>query len=386
MSGQKEQPTRLPEGAGLLLSREEQERKKLEAQIALTKRRIYRFSDSLADHVLVEELENRFLLGEPISPFTKGAIRLFLEARAKGKPYTIPTEEIAIQEKVDLASELKRRIEYEETHRAVRTPDKVVFIIGSPRSGTSFLYNLLAYQGLFGYFTSASHFHWPLYSLDHSTGKHHFQTAGASFFEFDTKPAKLRKDLILPSEGEDILGRGIRVYDQIRTHQYLLKEAKVLDPNVLRLNALKHTAYFDAPCFLSKSPFNTFRILELAEIFGENCFFLHLHRNGYCAAASIEANGFKYFTPEDDRDNPALFWARHVEEALRLKGEVEMMNLAYEDLVADSSHALRGIFDWLGIPTTVREVACHFREDRRLGVKYERNETIEKYNSLLGYT
>ncbi|MFC1790224.1 sulfotransferase [Patescibacteria group bacterium] len=386
MPGQREQPAHLPERAGLLLGKEEQERKEFEAQIALTKRRIYRFSNSLADHVLVEELESRFLLGEPISPFTKGAIRLFLEARAKGKPDTIPTEEIAIQEKVDLASELKRRIEYEETHRAERTPDKVVFIIGSPRSGTSFLYNLLAYQGLFGYFTSVSHFRWPLYSLDHATGKQHFQTAGTSFFELDTKPAKLRKDLILPSEGEDILDRSVRVYDQIRTHQYLLREAEVVNPNILWINALKHTAYFNAPYFLSKSPFNTFRILELAEIFGENCFFLHLHRNGYCTAASIEANGFKYLTREDHRDDPAIFWARHVEQALKFRDKVKILDLAYEDLIRNSSQALQAIFGWLEIDAVPTQIGTHFQEDRRLGVKYERNETIEKYNLLLGYT
>lgn len=364
----------------------ELERKELEVQIALAKRRIYRFSDSLVDHVLIEELEKHFLLEKLLSPFTINSIRLYLELMGEGKVSVIPTEEIANREEIDLELGLKKRIEYEKARKISKTHDKVVFIIGSPRSGTSFLYNLLAYQGLFGYFTSVSHFLWPFYCLDHTSGKCHFQTLGSSFFEFDTKPAKLRKNLILPSEGEDIFDRSIRVYNQIRTHQYLLKNTEILDLNILKRNVLKHTNYFKTAYFLSKSPFNTFRISQLAKIFGKNCYFLHLHRNGYCTAASIKSNGFKYFTKEDQRDDPAIFWARHVEAIFKFRGKVKMLDIAYEDLIKNSSRTLQEIFNWLGIDSVPVEIDTHFREDRRLGVKYERNKTIEKYNLLLGYT
>lgn len=385
MAGRKEGVNHFSGTGEVSADGKEAERQYLEEQLSLARRRIYRFSNSLADHALVEELERRYALTGTISPFSREAIQTFIERMARGGQCSMSTDEIAIREGINVESEIQRRIEYEASHGETKAPAKAVFIVGSPRSGTSFLYNLLAYQGLFSYFTNISHFKWSLYNLNHADNKQHFQVVGDSFFSLDTKPTRLRTDLILPSECEDILDRSVHVYEQMRTHQYLLKEPEIMDPEILRTNVSKHMHHFGSPYFLCKSPFNTFRIAQLVELFGDSCYFLHLHRNGYCAAASIEANGFKYFTATDNRDDPALYWARHIEEVLKFRGEVKMLDVAYDSLAGDSSRTLREIFEWLEIDATPIEVAGHFREDRRAEVQYPRNDLIEKYNLLLGY-
>lgn len=356
----------------------------VEMKVSLAKRRLYRFSDDLLAHVFIEDTEASYLKTGVLPEDTYKALSAYLAALEAGAEPFLPHARLAQEHGFDLEQGLAARLAFEDAQADYQEPKKVLFIIGSPRSGTSHLFNILAYQPQFGYFTDISHFRWPLYNLHHSNGKRHFSSLPPAFFMLDTKSVKLRRDLILPSECEDIFARSIPVYQAVRTHAYVLTDPVLVDEAMLRHNIAKHAGFFHAPYFVAKSPFNSFRIRELAAMCGNRACFLHIHRNGYAASQSIAENGFKYFTQQDSVDDPSVFWARHIEAVLKYAGEVNMRQIAFEELVQNPSGILADIFSWLDIDEQPIAVAGRYADDPR-GKPHKKNGLVETFNALLGY-
>lgn len=356
----------------------------VEMKASLAKRRLYRFSDDLRSHVFIEAVEASYLETGMLPEDVNNALSVYLTALGAGVKPSLPYVELAQRHSFDLEQGLRARLAFEDTQTDYQEPEKVLFIVGSPRSGTSHLFNLLAYQSQFGYFTDISHFRWPLYNLYHPNGKLYFSSLPTGFFRLDTKSVKLRRDLILPGEGEDIFARSIPVYQTVRTHAYVLTDPALTDEALLRHNIAKHAGFFHAPYFVAKSPFNSFRIRQLAAMYGDRACFLHIHRNGYTASQSIAENDFKYFTQWDGTDDPSVFWARHIEAVLKYIGEVNMKQVAFEDLAQNPAGVLADIFSWLNIYRQPIAVASRYSDDPRHG-PYKKNELIETFNALLGY-
>lgn len=328
----------------------------LPVTLSLFRTRAARFCDDPAAWVLAEHLDERYLAG--ISPHhaTLRAVERFLDMVRHGEPPTIPTAQLADVEKLDLAAALAARHAHTQhvTRRLRLDLGMAVFIVGAPRSGTSYLFNLLAAHGAFAFFTNVSCWAWPTYGLAH-TAKKLFTDLGDHAFAIDTKALKLDPRLIVPAEAEDIFQRAIPCYTHLGGHEYQLTNPKLADPDVLDRAIAAHLDYLRSRRFLAKSPFNTFRIVELHQRFGARCRFIHLCRNGYDVAASIRANGFTYHH-RGRRLTAEAAWATHVDTALRHASRVPMLLLRYEDLIDDPDRELARLFDWLGLDLQPRPI------------------------------
>ncbi|MEP7166444.1 MAG: sulfotransferase [Candidatus Woesebacteria bacterium] len=359
--------------------------RQLRADIALAKRRIYRFSENLEEHVLIEELEGRSLSGG-VAKETHAEIVKYLDLMAQHGSSYLDISLIAERERIDLQGQMNARLEHKGRISPPTAPEKNIFIVGSPRSGTTHLFNLLSFQRCFSYFTNFSHHVWSSYNLSHLDGRKHFQSSGSEILTQDSKKLRLLTDTVIPDESEHIFNRYITSYSQLRTHQYLLSEPVIKNPESLVMAASEHAQAFESPFFLSKSPFNSFRIPQLQHIFNNSAYFIHIHRNGYAASQSIATNGFKYFTESDSTDDPAIFWGRHISAIMEQSNHVQMVHIPFEDLLRQPTDALQKIFDWLGIEAPQLIVQNRYDEDNRLpNLPQSLNTTIERYNALLGY-
>ena len=261
--------------------------------LRLFKARVYRFQESLLDHVLAECLEEKYFQGKTLNSFTREEIVQFLTAVREGKEKKLKQQEIAAIEKIDLNDELNKRLSFEKQQKLLQEPEKIVYIIGSPRSGTSYLYNLLAYQGCFAYFSDISHYQWSLFNYLNRT-RLLYHEADAAILSKDSKSLKVQSKFIIPSECEDIFQRAIQVYDHVKGHEYILKRPAIkTDIDLLKLNIKKHLKIFNKVAFLSKSPFNSFRIQQLKDLYPSS-YFIHIYRNGYDASHSIRENCLFY--------------------------------------------------------------------------------------------
>jgi hypothetical protein len=355
--------------------------------VSLVKRRVYRFSENPSDHALLEEIDNLHLAKGKISARSMELLVKYLNDLDHSSATVLETARLAEAENIDVKAAVRDRVNYEtQSNYKKLEPKKVIFIVGSPRSGTSFLYNLLAFQGNFSYFTNVSHHIWPYYNLKHLVTREHFQTLGKDFFQIDTKETRLMNHIVFPDEAEHVFSRAIPSYTLLRRNQYLLRKPLVKNPEILTSSVQKHVEVFNSDMFLCKSPFNSFRISELAEIFGTRALFIHIYRNGYSAADSIRDNGFKYFTKLDRTDDPAIFWARHIDGILAHRKNVRMYHLSYDKLVANTLQQVNKLFDWLEIPTKRLVLGTRYLRDSRSAILTTNtsNAIIDKYNSLLG--
>jgi len=360
----------------------------LDLKISLAKARIYRFNNKLDNHVLIEEIENNFINHNCISCESVKFISNFLKATKIGKNYEIQTYEIAKSENIDVKKHLKFRLAYEKAHSELPDLKKLFFIIGSPRSGTSLLYNLLAYHDEFSYFNSSSHFKWSLYNLNHNGKKRKFiDRLGKYIFQFDTKKLKLNTKLILPSESEDIFNRSIEVYRHIKSHQYLMHKPRIVNPKLLEDNIKKHNLFFKKKNFLCKSPFNSFRIRALNKSY-DNCYFIHISRNGYLTSDSIRENKFKYFSKSLKTDNPKRFWEMHIQaifDEIKSHG-IKIYQIKYEELISNPQFELTKLFEWMEVSISPLKIDLSAYKSKRASVNgYPRSRIVDKYNKLLGY-
>lgn len=355
-------------------------------KMTLAKRRIYRFSDDLIHHVLFDELENKLFKKGYLSDFTTSFLHSFWENIANRRSYVIPIHKISSAEGFDLDLELNKRINFDENGKILPYAQKIVFLIGSPRSGTSFVYNLLAYHNIFAYFTNVSHHVWSLYNLTKYTRKF-ITDCTVEILNQDTKKIRLNGMLVLPSECENIFNRSIKVYDLLKGHEYCVHKPEVLDPELFLTNIGKHLLFFKRCNFLCKSPFNSFRIAQLQDICGTP-YFVHIYRNGYCVSKSIKENNFKYHQSIENPtslngnqsfDNP---WIYHLEHILQNKDTVNIFHLRYEDLIEKYFPTMEKLFEWLGIKISTIEYIPRYSSPNA-ELNYLRNAKIEKYSTLL---
>jgi Sulfotransferase family len=261
---------------------------------ALLRMRLYRFGDDLRQYVLAEALEERLLAGTALRPATRAHVSQCLTAiRVHGRPLPF-CEEVATAEGIDVATELTGRTPY-AWHQTPRhgSPRLIAVIVGAPRSGTSHLFNLLARTGLFGYFTTASCWAWPVRNLHHP-GRHHFTAIGDAVLTVDNKRTRIVPSLVMPGEAEDVWARAIPVYRHIAAHRYQITPARRGRAEILEASARAHACYFESPLLLAKSPFNSFRIPHTEALWGSTMRYIHIIRDRNQSADSMRRNRFEF--------------------------------------------------------------------------------------------
>jgi hypothetical protein len=212
--------------------------------------------------------------------------------------------------------------------------------------------NLLSYQGLWAYLTNVSCWAWPTYNLS-ATRRTPIEACSPDIFAIDSKRLKLDPSLIVPSEAEDLMARAIPCYERLAGHEYRLLAARLADSPLLRASVAAHLAHFGRSRIVLKSPFNTFRVCQLLEIFGPAVKAIHIHRDGYQTADSISRNRFIYHRA-GRLTSPSASWATHVETALEAEAYVPTLRLALEDLRRNPMAALRQVFEYLEIVASPR--------------------------------
>ncbi len=361
----------------------------LAATLSLFRTRASRFSDDPAVNVLAEQLDERYLAGMTPQPPTMLAVERFIDMVRRGEPPAIPAAQLAELEHLDLAAELAARAAHTQRtdpSQWFQRLDMAVFIVGSPRSGTSYLFNLLAAQGAFAFFTNASCWAWPTYGLAH-TAKRPFADLGGGAFAIDTKTLKLDPSLVVPAEAEDIFHRAIPCYIHLGGHRYEFTDPALGNLYVLDRAIAAHLEHFSTRRLLTKSPFNTFRVAQLYRRFGSKCRFIHICRNGEDVAASIRANRFVY-RQRGEFLTPEMAWIVHIQAALRHVDQVPMYLIRYEDLVDNPGHELGHLLDWLGLAMRLRPPRLN---PWATGTRHNpqalsaRRSLIGDFNAQLGY-
>jgi hypothetical protein len=320
--------------------------------LALFRTRAYRYSDDLGAYVLAEELEERHLRGLRPREETLRSIERVLHGVASGGPKDIDAPALMRREGLDVEGEIAAREPFRRAQQPPRRPEQTILIVGAPRSGTSHLFNLLAYQRLFAHFTSISCWAWPAYNFGH-TGKTLLSDLPADVLRHDSRLLRLDPRVIVPSEGEDVSSRAIPCYRHVKDNEYVLTPPRVEDTGLLSHAVAQHLDRFGTERMVIKAPFNTLRIDELSGLYGPSARFVHIHRDGYAAAASIEENGFVYHQPGRTA-TPAASWAAFVRAALDHEDRVALLRVSFEELVADPWGQLRRLYDWLGIDAALR--------------------------------
>lgn len=138
--------------------------------LALFRARVQRFTDDRASHALASELEARYVDGLIPSPATIGSLERYLQALREQPSPPFDASEVAKIEGVDLEQAVAQRECWRAATRDTRAARVVVVVVGSPRSGSSYLYNLLATQPGIATFTSVSSPYWSTFDLVHPRG------------------------------------------------------------------------------------------------------------------------------------------------------------------------------------------------------------------------
>jgi Phosphotransferase enzyme family/Sulfotransferase family len=316
--------------------------------LALFRTRAYRFSNDPRLYVMAEWTEECFLAGRPPSPAVLDFIRGSLnELRTKGRLLAFDPAATAAQE-FDPQLEIDRRAGHAFTRSvSQRAPELFVSIVGAPRSGTSHLVNVLAREQLFAYFTTASCWAWPVWNL-HQAGRHLFTETDTDVLSFDNKRTRIIPSLVMPAEAEDVYARSIPVYRHIAGHRYHLDPAKVGDLDILRGGINAHLKHFGRKRFLTKSPFNSFRIPILEEIWGTKVRYIHIIRDRESAARSIRRNRFEYvvggrlLSAEDA-------WSHFVSSVEHDAPPERTLTVTHRQLQTEPEALIRHVLDWLDV-------------------------------------
>lgn len=345
------------------------------------KRRIYRFCDDLILHIFAEQLEEKMENGIFPSIDELHLVSAFLNNTKK----TYHLKAYVYNRADSLISILNKKMQFESNYSKTTPPSKVIHIIGSPRSGTSYLFNILCYQKQFAYFSSISHFIWSSYNHVNRQKVTIEESTPETLLE-DTKALRLSPKLALPSESEDIFNRSIKVYDHIQKHEYALHDALVYDVHLLKQNIEKHTFFQRRNFFLSKSPFNSFRIPELMKAY-DNTYFIHIYRNGYHTINSIMENKFKYFHPSIKcKTSPSAldFWRLHIMSILNNAPIDRTIHLSYEELMKNQEKTIRNIFERLEISIERFRLPNNKNYDLFPIEGSKGNKDIDEIHALLG--
>ena len=222
-------------------------------ELELFRTRVQRFCSRDAELALAEELVDRHARRRPLCRVTWEAIARFRASWSRGEEVTLERERVAAVEGIDLRGAVARRL-------SAPAPlpigvETATFIVGAPRSGTTWLYNLLAYDGAFAYPTTVSCHRWPTWGLRHST-RALLHECPAEILLCDTKALRLRNEYALPSEYESLFHGAIPVYDHLGGHEYAIRRAVSCDAVMLHADAGEHAAWFGVRT-TSRSPRST---------------------------------------------------------------------------------------------------------------------------------
>lgn len=261
--------------------------------LALYRTRVYRFSDDHRHYALAEVLEERHIAGTVLRPETLTYVRDSLSLiRATGQVPDFDLD-VAAGEDIDTAAELRGRNAYMHPGDTGTRPCKVVAIVGAPRSGTSHLFNLLARQGAFAYFTTVSCWAWPIRNLTRP-GRRLFTQLSPAVLTVDNKKTRLLPALVMPYEAEDVFARALPTYRHVAGHRYDLQPTRAGDLEILHRSAAAHLHHFGARVLLIKSPFNSLRIPHLEKLYATAITYIHIVRDQHATADSLQRNRFQF--------------------------------------------------------------------------------------------
>ncbi len=262
--------------------------------LALFRTRLYRFSGDHRHYVLAEVLEERFVEGRIPSQAALGYVSANLNSiRNTGEPLAFDPA-VAAVEGIDTNAELRARRPFmpSRTEAPVR-PDQIVCILGAPRSGTSHLHNLLARARRFAYFTTVTCWAWPARNLG-VPQRRLFEAMSDDVLHVDNKATRIIPGLVMPYEAEDIYARAVPTYRHRKGHAYDILPATISDERLLRCAIDAHTREFNRRRFLTKSPFNAFRIRQLEHLFGPAMRYVHIDRSQEQVSSSLARNRFVF--------------------------------------------------------------------------------------------
>jgi hypothetical protein len=277
--------------------------------LALLRTRASRFSDDARWYVLAESLEEQYLAGSPPGPSAMNTVRACLAAiRHDGSLPPFP-HHIQEEENIDIGAYLQERApDRWHCYRDGMSPTAIVVIVGAPRSGTSHLHNLLAATGRYAYFTTASCWTWPVRNLRQPLRRLFTALDERTVLTVDNKNARIIPGLVMPGEAEDIWHRAITVYRHVRGHHYdISQHPRAGNPGILHAAASAHMAWFGCDTLLVKSPFCSFRIPQLEQIWGPKVTYVHIRRDQRGTADSIRRNRFE-FSADGRQLNPEEAW------------------------------------------------------------------------------
>jgi LPS sulfotransferase NodH len=227
-------------------------------------------------------------------------------------------------------------------------PARVVIIVGAPRSGTSHLFNLLAATGRFAYLTTVSCWAWPTWNL-RQPGRRLYADVGAEVLEIDNKRTRIIPGLIMPGEAEDIWHRAMPVYRHLHGHRYKISpETAAGDMRILQAAARAHLAHFRRTVLLAKSPFSSFRIPQIEQLWGDVIRYIHIVRDQHEVADSMRRNHFE-FVGEGRLLTAEEAWARFIGSVQRHAPGDRTTTISHEHLVSDPEQAVRLIIDAIGV-------------------------------------
>jgi hypothetical protein len=315
------------------------------ATVALYRTRVYRFSDDPRLYVLAEVLEERYARGIPPAPATLDFLKASLDQiRSTGQPLPFP-QQIAESEGIDVQQAPDARVPYAPRPLPHHAPRTIVFIVGAPRSGTSHLYNLLAYTGRYAYFTTASCWAWPVHNLRHPA-RRSFETLTEDVLAVDNKNTRLISGLVMPYESEDLYARAIPTYRHLGGHTYDLHDAGVGDPELLTANIQAHCRHFARTTFLTKSPFNSLRIPQLDANTGHRALFLHITRDQASTANSMRRNRFRFHHNGTALTEEAA-WDLFTSTITRHAPPARTLTVQHRDLLTGQQAELEQVNRWL---------------------------------------
>jgi hypothetical protein len=262
--------------------------------LALFRTRTYRFSEDQRHYVLAEVLEERLIEGRAPRPATLGYVTTCLNSiRSTGIPPAFDPG-VAVAERINIDAELRARSPFAHTGtEAPVSPHQIVCVLGAPRSGTSHLYNLLARKRLFAYFTTVTCWAWPVRNLG-VPQRRLFESMTDDVLLVDNKSTRVIPGLVMPYEAEDVYARALPTYRHLTGHTYEVLPATIADERLLRHAIDAHTRAFGRPRFLTKSPFNAFRIGQLEQLFGSVIRYIHIDRPRRQVAESLARNRFVF--------------------------------------------------------------------------------------------
>lgn len=267
--------------------------------VALTRYRVFRFTDDLYLHSAIDEIERKLLQKNRLDEAAIDALSKIDRALRSQNKFT---ESLQRKIAVDYYGTLDEVELPPVINKSTNVPSLLgaVHIVAPPRSGTTLLYNALAGLRKYSYFTSDSHHYWGCTLMKNSKKK----WLEKHWNEYENQKSKtLRTDsrLMLPSEAEHIFDRVAPVYQHINAHEYNISNAasKSSEGDLFKNCIQEHVIFFQRPLFLTKSPFNAFRISYFEEQFKCTNLFVDIIRDRASNQKSVMENNFLFKFPDD---------------------------------------------------------------------------------------